>query len=66
MNKLTKSIAVALSVFLTVFSNLHAGTTSCPVSLSAFAENSIDLLEERFCEEAQDGWQHLNLPTSDP
>jgi tRNA(Arg) A34 adenosine deaminase TadA len=47
------------------FTSVLAGST-CPVSLSSFAESSIQLLEDRFCEEAQDGWTHQNLPTSDP
>jgi tRNA(Arg) A34 adenosine deaminase TadA len=64
MKKLRKAVVV-LSALLTAFSNLQAATTSCPVGLSPFAEATIDLLEERFCEEAQAGWQHLNLPTSD-
>ena len=55
---------VALTCAVSSATVAYAGT--CPVSLSPFAESSIQLLEDRFCEEAQEGWTHDNLPTSDP
>jgi tRNA(Arg) A34 adenosine deaminase TadA len=48
-----------------IFANASAGST-CPISLSPFAESSVQNLEDRFCEEALDGDGHQNIPTSGP
>jgi tRNA(Arg) A34 adenosine deaminase TadA len=43
-----------------------AGGSTCPVPLSDFAESAVQSLENRYCEEAQEGFTHENAPVTDP